>query len=56
MALAVHDTALLTVPVVGHVMLAWSVTALIATVAEAVLVAAFASVAVTEIVLDPLLE
>ena len=51
-----QETALFTVPVAGQVILAESATALIETVAEAVFVAAFPSVAVTEIVLLPLVE
>ena len=53
---AVHVTALLTVPEVGHVIEATTASGLIATVAETVDVAALASVAVTEIVLLPLVE
>ena len=53
---AVHETALFTVPVAGHEIVAESATALIETVAEAVFVAAFPSVAVTEIVLLPFVE
>ena len=53
---AVHDTAALTVPVAGHVTLAWSATALIETVADAVFLTALASVAFTLMVLLPFVE
>jgi hypothetical protein len=53
---AVHVTATLTLPLAGHVMVATRANGLIETVAEAVAVAEFASVAVTLMVLLPLVE
>ena len=53
---AVHETAALTVPDAGHVIVATRANGLIVTVADPVPVAAFASVAVTEMVLLPLVE
>ena len=53
---AVHVTALLTVPEAGQLTVTPGPVGLIDTVADAVFVAAFASVAVTEIVLLPLVE
>ena len=50
---AVHETAVLTVPLVGQLRATTNCSGLIETVAELVAVAAFASVAVTEIVLLP---
>ena len=51
---AVHDTAVLTVPLAGQLIVTVSANGLIVTVADTVEVAAFASVAVTEIVFEPL--
>ena len=56
MAVAVHVTAVLTVPEAGQLIWAAKATGLIVTVADWVAVAAFASVAVTDIVLEPLVE
>ena len=50
---AVHETAVPTVPVVGQLMVTVRTSGLIVTVAEAVAVAALASVTVTEMVLEP---
>ena len=55
-AVTVHVTAVLTVPEAGQVMVATRANGLIETVADAVAVAAFASVAVTLIVLLPFVE
>ena len=55
-AATVQDTALLTVPLAGQVTVTVTGSGLIVTVADAVAVAAFASVAVTEIVLLPFVE
>jgi len=55
-ALAVQLTAVPTVPLVGQLIVAVNASGLIVTVAEAVAVAALASVAVTEIVLLPFVE
>jgi len=49
----VHETAVPTVPVVGQLMVTVRTSGLIVTVAEAVAVAALASVTVTEMVLEP---
>ena len=51
-----QDTATPTVPVVGQLIVTVKARGLIVTVAEAVAVAALASVAVTEIVLLPFVE
>ncbi len=56
MALAVQDTATPTVPLAGQLIVAVRAKGLIVTVAEALAVAAFASVAVTDIVLLPFVE
>jgi hypothetical protein len=50
---AVHETAVPTVPVLGHVMVTVNAGAVMTTDADCVLVAEFASVAVTEIVNVP---
>ena len=50
---AVHETAVPTVPVVGQLMVTVRTSGLIVTVAEAVAVAALASVTVTEMILEP---
>ncbi len=55
-ALAVQVIATLTVPLAGQDMVATRASGLIVTVADAVAVAAFASVAVTDIVLLPFVE
>ena len=55
-ALAVQDTATPTVPLAGQLIVAVRAKGLIVTVAEALAVAAFASVAVTDIVLLPFVE
>jgi len=52
----VHETAVLTVPLAGQVIVATRANGLIVTVADPVPVAALASVAVTEIVLLPFVE
>ena len=54
--MTVQLTAVPTVPLAGQLMVATSASGLIVTVAEAVAVAALASVAVTEIVLLPFVE
>jgi precorrin-4 methylase len=53
---AVHVTAVLTVPEAGQVIVATRASGLIVIVADTVEVAALASVAVTEMVLLPLVE
>ena len=55
-ALAVQDTATPTVPLAGQLIVTATGNGLIVTVADALAVAAFASVTVTEIVLLPLVE
>jgi len=55
-AVALHDTAVPTVPVVGQLMVADTASGAMVMVVEAVAVFALASVAVTEIVKVPLLE
>ncbi len=52
---AVHDTAVPTVPVAGQLIVTARASGLIVTVADAVAVLAFVSVTVTLMVLDPLL-
>ncbi len=49
-----HVTATFTVPLAGQLIVATRANGLMVTVAEAVAVAEFASVAVTEIVFEPL--
>ncbi len=53
---AVQDIAVPTTPLAGQLIVAVRARGLIVTVADAVAVAAFASVAVTEIVLLPFVE
>ena len=55
-AVAVQETAVPTTPEAGQLIVATRASGLIVTVADAVAVAAFASVAVTDIVLLPLVE
>ncbi len=55
-AVTVHDTAALTVPLAGQLTVTLTGSGFIVTVADAVAVAALASVAVTDIVLLPLAE